>query len=794
MLKLKLLGTPAIQAASGPVTGRAAQGRRLALLAVLALARGRSITRDKALALLWPESPTDRARHQLSDTLYILRAGLGEGIVHSVGDDLLLDPDRVEVDAAAFERLLDEGHLESAVEGFAGPLLDGFDASDTPEFERWLDTERSRLDHRYTAALERLARACDESGEFAAAAGLWRRLAAHDPCGGRVALQLMRSLEAAGDRAGALRQARLHAALLREEFDAEPDPEIVAFAERLRLEPAARAAPEPGPPQPLPRPDPVEAGARPAPPTAEAEGVDGNLSPAVRAHEASAAGPVAVRPARRFRALGVGSALLTLSIIGYALSRDLAVAPPAARSVAVLPFVDMSPESQDAYFGDGLSEEIIAALSRIEGVSVAARTSSFALRDRRLDVRAIGDTLGVAAVLEGSVRRQGSRLRVTAQLIDAATGYHIWSDEYDRQMEDIFAVQAEIAGAISGALEARLRGGERPPRGRHRPGLEAYDLYLRGLYLRNTLSADGLRQAADYFDRAIDLEPGFALAHAAKASVIAPLMYFGHVPLETGVAELRDLTGRALELDADLGEAYASLGILNLFFEWDWESAEHALRRAIELNPSDPHAFHHLANYLGAMRRDDEAVAARERAVELDPLNARTRITLGSDYFSVGDHERAIAEFRRAAQLDPVNPLTLGLGPAPPLGLVTVYRSEGRLEEAVQELIRIAVLRDASPGELQSIRTAWDESGIAAVWRVWLDMDLRQSAAPPDALRIASLLALAGDTLQAFDWLERAHRERNPGLIYLMREPAFEGVRSHPRVVRIQRAMRLPDG
>jgi tetratricopeptide (TPR) repeat protein len=192
------------------------------------------------------------------------------------------------------------------------------------------------------------------------------------------------------------------------------------------------------------------------------------------------------------------------------------------------------------------------------------------------------------------------------------------------------------------------------------------------------------------------------------------------------------------------------------------------------------------------MGRNQEAVAARERAVELDPLNARTRITLGSDYLSVGDRERALAEFQRAARLDPVNPLALGLGPAPPLGPITVYLAEGRQEDAVLELVRIAMLRGSSPGQVQSIRTAWEAAGMPAVWRAWLDLDLSQSGDRPDALRVASLWALAGDTVRTFDWLERAFDERNPGLIYLMGEPAFRTVRSHPRFLRIAAAIRLP--
>lgn len=770
VLTLKLLGAASIDASGEPVTGRAAQGHRLALLAVLALARGRAIPRDKLIALLWAESPTDRARHQLSDTLYIVRSALGEDVIRSTSDELLLNPGSIASDVGMFERLLDEGRLEPAVDLYAGPLLDGFHLSDAAEFERWLDGERARLVQRYATALESLAEASERDHQFAVAVGWWRRLAALDPYSGRLALRLMRSLEAAGDRAGALQHARIHAALLRQEFDAEPDPDVTAFAERLRVEPPARKVPEPiaiRPPH----------------------------SPAHRDEREAATGdaPVARTRRRRYAAAAV-VLLLVLGVFGAYRILGARLAAPVARSVGVLPFVNMSPDPENAYFSDGLSEQIIGALSHIDGLHVAARTSSFALRDSRLDVRAIGDTLGVAAVLEGSVRKDGHRLRVTAQLIDASTGYHVWSHEYDRELKDIFAVQEEIARAIADALDLRLARVGTTARAGGIANLEAYDLYLRGLYLRNSLRADGLRQAAEYFDRAIALEPGFALAYAGKASIIAPQIYFRYVPRDEGVRELRELTNRALEVDPLLGEAHVALGILRLFFEWDWDGAEQALRRAVQLNPSDAHAYHHLGNYLNAMGRFREAVGPRERSAALDPLNARTRYSLARTYELAGDHDRAIAEYRRAQQLDPLHPLALGRGPQLPFGVAELLLWQGKHAAAVEEYVKIATLRDATPSELDAMRRAFAASGMPGFWREWLAMDLRQSEGDPDPLRIALLWAMIGDTAHTVHWLERAYDERNPGLTYLWGYSAtIEWLRFHPRVVRILREMKFPD-
>ncbi|HEX7090122.1 MAG TPA: BTAD domain-containing putative transcriptional regulator [Longimicrobiales bacterium] len=789
MFTLKLLGTASLEGPDGPVTGRAAQGRRLALLALLALARGRPVPRDKVIALLWPDSGPDRARPQLSHTLYLVRSGLGQDVVRAAGDDLALDPELIGSDVAAFERLLDEGRPGAAVELYGGPLLDGFHLSGAAEFERWLDAERARLGQRYAAALESLAEAAEAREAHVEAVGWWRRLAAHDPYSGRVALRLMRALEAAGDRAGALRHAQVHAALLREEFEAEPDPAVAAYAERLRREPPPRPAPPP-------------AGARTPPPTAPEGGPApraGEEPAGTQLPEVAAAGPGTRdtggrrRPARtRAWITSVLVALLGASAVYGVRRARLQSPPPAARSVGVLPFVNLSPDPANDYFSDGLTEQIISALSRIGELRVAARTSSFALRDQNLDARAIGEVLGVAAVLEGTVRKNGNRLRITAHLIDAATGYHIWSAEYDRELQGIFAVQDEIARAIANALELRLvrSAATGPPQ---LPDLEAYDLYLRGLYLRNRMSAVALRQAVDYFDRAIAIERGFAAAHAAKASVIAPMLFYRQIPWDSGVDELRAVTARALELDPALGEAHAALGILRLFFDWDWEGAEQALRRALELNPSDAHAWHHLANYMRAMGRGPEAVSARERSLELDPLNARTHITLGRDLLVAGDPDRAMVHFRRAIELNPVIPIALGLGPSLPVGPAEVHLRQGRPAQAVEEYVRIATLRGATARELDALRRAYADSGLPGFWRAWLDMDLRQSSGNPDPMRIAELWALIGDTAQAFRWLETAYADRNPGLIFIRSEYPFAHLRTHPHFQRIVEGMRFPE-
>ncbi|HUF13688.1 MAG TPA: BTAD domain-containing putative transcriptional regulator, partial [Longimicrobiales bacterium] len=779
MFRLRLFGGVSLSREDGsPLAGRAAQRHRLALLARLACAPSSGVSRDKLFGLLWPESDTERARNLLNVSVYELRKALGEEAILSQGDDLRLNGEIVGVDVAEFDAAIGRGDHDAAVALFRGPFLDGFFVAGAPEFERWSDAERERLAGAYARALEALAEAAERRRDFQSAAEWWRKRAAHDPYDSRVAICLVQALDAGGNRAGALQHASLHERLLREEVGLLAPSPVAALAEQLRAEPLRAESIRAEPVRPTMTPPGVESshgnGAVEIPtPTGSPGEVSVEPSGGGPAQYAPAPSPQVVSvPATPRRVLRLAAVMLgaiaTVAAVGWALWPD---ASPPARSVAVLPFANMSGDAENGYFSDGLSEQIITALSHVDGLRVAARTSSFALRDGRLDVRVIGDTLDVEAVLEGSVRRQGSRIKVTAQLIDAASGYHIWSGEFDRQVSDVIAVQDEIAGAIASALELRL-----PPRGaaaaaQRTPNLAAYDLYLRARHLRDDLSRDAMRSAMELLGRAIELEPGFALAWAEKANVLGPAINFGYVSQEQGVAEMRAAVQRALELDPELGEAHVALGILRLFYEWDWEGGERALRRAVDLNPNDQHAWHHLGNQLTVAGRIDEAVDARLRGIALDPLNARARAILALELMKAGRHDEALAEYERARQLDPMNPNVLGIGPALPIG-AEIHLARGRADDAVQELLRVAALRDATPGEMDALRAAFAKDGMRGFWRSWLDMDLRQAGSHPDPLRLAGLWAYIGDAAQSLDWLERAYAGRSSALIFLRTYPA----------------------
>ena len=349
--------------------------------------------------------------------------------------------------------------------------------------------------------------------------------------------------------------------------------------------------------------------------------------------------PTTPRTTRRRRvAAATATAALAAAAAAGLWSRSARPVPGAtlaARSLAVMPFVDMSADSANRYFVDGLSEEITTALGRIGGLRVAARTSAFALRDRALDVRRIGDTLGVDAVLEGSVRRAGRRLRVTAQLVDAHTGLALWADEYDREVADVITVQDEIARAIAGALELRLPPQDGPPRVRQPTNFAAYDLYLRALQLRNSMSADALQRATDLLDRAIELQPDFSPAYAAKASVLAPRVYFRQLPREQGCrGPCRDRPRVRARSGTRRGARRARARAALLRMGLGGGRAIAAPRGSAR--PNNPHAWQHLGNYLRAMGRPNEAAAARLRGSRSIRSTLACAYSLGQDYLVAG--------------------------------------------------------------------------------------------------------------------------------------------------------------
>jgi len=381
---------------------------------------------------------------------------------------------------------------------------------------------------------------------------------------------------------------------------------------------------------------------------------------------------------------------------------DIASAPAVvargnAPSIAVLPFADMSPEKDQDYFGEGIAEELINALTHLHGLRVVARTSAFALKGMKLDIREIGRKLDVGAILEGSVRKAGNRLRVTAQLINVEDGFHLWSERYDREMADIFAIQDEITSAIVDSLRVTLRVGEKTAlRKRSTEDPEAYSLYLKGLYFVARPSTESYSKALKFFQAATAKDPNFALAYAGMAGVFSGLGILNLAPPAEMLPKAKAALQKALSLDEDLAEAHAVAASLAFWFEWDWEAAGRSFDRVLSLNPGDAMSHGQRGWFCLNRRRFDEAILEIRKALELDPLMPLYYAWSVGLHWSVGRPDEALQEFAKAMEIDP----SLGLAY---FHAGVAYCQKGLLDEATDILEKGKKLF-APPGWMETMQ------------------------------------------------------------------------------------------
>lgn len=450
--------------------------------------------------------------------------------------------------------------------------------------------------------------------------------------------------------------------------------------------------------------------------------------------------------------------------------------PSRARSIAVLPFTSLSRDPENEYFSDGLSEDLINALTHIRDFRVAARSSAFSFKGRSVDARVIGRELNVGKVLEGSVQRAGNRLRVTAELINAEDGYHIWSEQYDRDMADIFAVQDEITGAIVDALKVELiDGGEAALSQRRTRDLDAYHLYLKGRYHWNKSTTEDYWKAISHFGAAIGRDPQYARAYVGLADAYASLGDAGHSAISpkeafsTAGAAVR----KALELDDRLSEAYATMGHLRMH-EFAWQEADRAFRRAIELNPNHPSAYRFYAFFFASRARWEEAIATLRRALDLDPVSLGIMTDLGVLSYLARDFDGAIAQYQRVLEMDPTfirAHVTLG----------SAYAHKGLHGEA------IAATRTAMEmsGDLSKLAALGRTYGLAGMREEALDAaeQLESLSKERYVTPYAFTLVYASlrDTDRALAYLRRACAEGVSDLIYLTVDPFLDNLRGDPR-------------
>ena len=335
------------------------------------------------------------------------------------------------------------------------------------------------------------------------------------------------------------------------------------------------------------------------------------------------------------------------------------VEPPPGRSgsrhsIAVLPFTNMSADADNEHFCDGLAEELLNALSKIDDLKVAARTSAFSFKGKSLNVGEIAARLSVNHILEGSVRRSGNRLRISVQLVNASDGFHLWSNRYDREMRDIFDVQDEITLAVVGALKLMLFGAEKAALlKRSTDNAAVHELFLKGRYYSYKYSAEGWTRAIEFFQRAIELQPDYAPAHAGMAVCHGCLWFFGVLPARQTVPQSKAATQRALEADATLANAYVSLAMIMFFYDWEWEKAEQAIRQSIALNPNDAEALSYYALFLAFEGRTGEALDRAQRALEIDPFSPLINMNVGWTYFTAGRPDRALDQAVKMIEIEP---------------------------------------------------------------------------------------------------------------------------------------------
>jgi len=459
---------------------------------------------------------------------------------------------------------------------------------------------------------------------------------------------------------------------------------------------------------------------------------------------------------------------------------------PSGPTVAVLPFVNAGHDPGTEYLREGITDELINALAKVEGLSVVSRTSVFALEGERRDVRAVGALLGATAVLEGTVRAAGDRLRITAQLSDAATGRLLWSERYDREMRDVFAIEDEIAATIVSTLRPTLvRNVEESVPRRYTANAEAYSLYLKGRFHWNRRTTEAIATAIEHFERAIALDSDYALAYSGLADSYALQLDYRGVPVAEGMTRAKREARRALEIDDTLAEAHASLAWVTFIYDWDWDAADRSFRRAIELKPGYATAHQWYAWLLAARGQMDDALAEGRMALELDPISVSVRRGLGWLHLYAHRSEAAVRHLQRAVSMDPTATESYRI-------LAYAHLQRGA-HDAAAIVAREAVA--LAPDSAYALATQGYVQALSgrpeAARQVLADLHIRERTTYVSPVAFATLAIALGDTDDAFRWLDAAHEERRGWLAYLKVEPVFDPLRNDARFAEFIRRMRL---
>jgi TolB-like protein/DNA-binding SARP family transcriptional activator/predicted Zn-dependent protease len=806
---------------------------RCALLLYLALER--AATRDELATLLWPERSASRARRLLSQTVYELRRQLGDDWLATGGDRVEVT-DALTVDALSFVRAVEVGRDDVALAEYGGPFLDGVHPGGTPAFEHWADGHRSRLARLHRDVCRRLTADRIEQGDVEGGLAVAYCWAGVDPLDDEAHHRIIALLAEAGRRSEALRHFEEYRERIARELQVEPLEETQALVARLRegegpppLHPTADLR-KGSQRQQTPRPEEV--------PLSE-EASRSQVAPRSPEAPAASAGGADVpwrerltsaSPGRRWL-LGSTTAAVLFATALLLWSAGAQVAPsidqggPGAlldpRGIAVLPFVNLSADPEQEYFSDGITEDLLTTLSRIADLTVISRTSVMQYKDTGKTIRQIGEELGVAHVLEGSVRRVGDTVRITAQLIDARTDQHLWAESYDRDLTDIFAIQTEIAQRIAGALRARLAPDERERLDvRPTADLTAYDFYLQGRQYYHRHREEDHRRAIELFLRAIEMDSSFALAWAGLGDAYAVMPNRYGAPLEwadSGMVAAR----RAIALDPGLAEGYSALGGAYHSLGRYARAAE-AYEEALALNPSFAPAIARTGYLMYATGPWDEALRLFNRSLALDPVTRiPTMANMAVAYGALGLFARAQETYELLLALEPDNRpglrtgvlLAIFLEPDPAVAVAraeellshepdhpgssaaaaTAWLFSGEYAEAKRHLERAyqAAPRMTLWGRYVAVQlgfTLWKTGEKDRARRMFADFEryaLAEIAAGNEdrELRysLAVLHAVQGNTSEAYHWLDEMVATGWTDYLLLSRDPLLEDLHGDER-------------
>jgi TolB-like protein/DNA-binding SARP family transcriptional activator/Flp pilus assembly protein TadD len=751
----------------------ASRRRKLAVLAVIALAP-RPLSRDTLIDMFWGERDEARARNSLSDALSHLRSVLGRAALPAYRDEIRLAEDSsLTTDVVDLAGAAAAGDHARVAALYGGSFLEGVHVDEAPRFEDWRDRIRMQADAAFVKAAAAICAQLAGAQHHEERALLARRWLALEPGSTVAALHLLDAISAPGTREARIAAAREYQALverLRRDLDIAPDTAVVERAAELATGLAGAAKDVPG--------DPTDEAAAvpPAPPASSPPRSPG-----------SGSRRTALLAAAALTVLAVASALLVLrsgtdpAPTRVATTDDIGHIVPG--SVAVLRFRNISGDSADQYFSDGMAEEVMHALARVEGLQVAARSASFLLPADSLDPREVGRRLRVATVLEGNVRRAGDLLRVSVRLVSTTNGYTLWQDSYDRRVTDAFRVQEEVARSVAGALRIEFQRADALRARRAIADFETYDLYLRGRYIWWTTSTEeGVQRSIAHFRRALARDSTFAQAWVGLADALLELTSSHHVTPVTVVTPARDALLRAIALDPYLADAHASLGYLATFHDHQWQSAESSFLRALALDARHANARLWLAWLLTARGRHDEAAAQIRQAQAYEPLSRLLGARLATMLYFARNYEGCIRQANISIEADS----TFWL-PYRQLGEALVQ--VGRPADALAPMRKAVAL---SPTAENRARHAYAlaRAGDTAAARDIL-ADLASEGGNVSPVEVARVYTALGENDRALHFLERGAELGSSALVLVGVEPAFDPLRGSPRFQRIVRRLDL---